>query len=85
MATAVDTVMSVALVPLESWNVATDVAVIGMDLTADTNIVTGDTCPLAPTEYYLLLSPFPCEMAILFYRIFSLYLLYSGLTVNNPN
>lgn len=77
--------MSVALVPLESWNVATDVAVIGMDLTADTNIVTGDTCPLAPTEYYLLLSPFPCEMAILFYRIFSLYLLYSGLTVSNPD
>lgn len=47
---AVDTVMPIALVPLESWAVAIDVSVIGVKLTNDTNFVTVDTRPLASPE-----------------------------------
>lgn len=45
MAVAVDTVMPVALVPLEFGDVATAMAVICTDMTTDTNIVTVDTSP----------------------------------------
>ena len=36
---ALDTVMPLALVPLESWAVAVDVAVIGVDLAAQTKLL----------------------------------------------
>ena len=49
----------------------------GTDLTVGTNIDTLDICPMASTEYCLLLNPFSCEMAVLLYRVFSLHPLYS--------
>ena len=36
----------------------------------DTNIDTLDICPMASVEYCLLLNPFSCEMALLFYSLF---------------